>query len=386
MKYTELVILLPCHSLEDFPQHHQGEDAAGLLAGWTSLWHPTLLAAADAAPAWYRAADPPQQLTGKLVVVPSISQKDLPPGFAERAESEAACFICNLSDRESILERALGILDGGDGGVDPSVAQDFLALSYCYLQIQILTRQMRYSSSLDEAHFNSQLLVAAKAAVTDDMDAAHDKLAACFNLLAEERDHYYAVDAFVLDLTLLTEDTLGTDLRKELASPAPINLLVSGRLLSIMAQREPATLAALKEALAAGRVGLIGGEELELALPLLSCESMLAELKRGLACYRALLDRRVEVFGRRRFGMTPALPPILHKLGFRGACHPTMEEGRFPQGSQIKTRWEGFGGTSIDALSKVPLDAGKPETFLSLGAKLGGSMDTDHVATLWLAH
>ena len=34
----ELIILLPCHSLEDFPLHHEGEDAEGLLASWTALW------------------------------------------------------------------------------------------------------------------------------------------------------------------------------------------------------------------------------------------------------------------------------------------------------------------------------------------------------------
>ena len=27
MQYQDLVILLPCHSLEDFPTYHDGEDA-----------------------------------------------------------------------------------------------------------------------------------------------------------------------------------------------------------------------------------------------------------------------------------------------------------------------------------------------------------------------
>ena len=49
MNLQQLVILLPCHSFEDFPQHHRGDDAAGLLAGWTALWHPSLLAAANRA-------------------------------------------------------------------------------------------------------------------------------------------------------------------------------------------------------------------------------------------------------------------------------------------------------------------------------------------------
>ena len=45
MKYQELIILLPCHSLEDFPTYHEGDDAHSLLASWSALWHPALLAA-----------------------------------------------------------------------------------------------------------------------------------------------------------------------------------------------------------------------------------------------------------------------------------------------------------------------------------------------------
>jgi hypothetical protein len=41
--------------------------------------------------------------------------------------------------------------------LDPELAADFLALGYCYLQIELLTRQMRYSSNLDEAYFKGTL-------------------------------------------------------------------------------------------------------------------------------------------------------------------------------------------------------------------------------------
>jgi hypothetical protein len=37
MKFQELLILLPCHSLEDFPTYHEGDDAHSLLASW---WPP----------------------------------------------------------------------------------------------------------------------------------------------------------------------------------------------------------------------------------------------------------------------------------------------------------------------------------------------------------
>ena len=62
MRYRELVILLPCHSLEDFPLHHTGDDADGLLACWSALWHPALLASAGALPRWFRADSPPADL------------------------------------------------------------------------------------------------------------------------------------------------------------------------------------------------------------------------------------------------------------------------------------------------------------------------------------
>ena len=40
MTYQELLILLPCHSLEDFPTYHEGEDAQGLLSAWSAMWQP----------------------------------------------------------------------------------------------------------------------------------------------------------------------------------------------------------------------------------------------------------------------------------------------------------------------------------------------------------
>src|SRR6185369_11444716 len=93
------------------------------------------------------------------------------------------------------------------------LAADFLALGYCYLQIELLTRQMRYASNLDETYFKGTAVTAAVAAVEGNIELAREKLSACFNVLAEERDHYYPVDAFVLDLNLTASTTLGKSLR-----------------------------------------------------------------------------------------------------------------------------------------------------------------------------
>ena len=87
-----------------------------------------------------------------------------PPISPERAAQQNAVYITTAGDRPAILERALQAVDG-PGILEGDLVQDFLALGYAFLQIQLLTRQMRYSSSLDEVNFNQHLLAAAQAAV-----------------------------------------------------------------------------------------------------------------------------------------------------------------------------------------------------------------------------
>jgi len=107
MKYQELLILLPCHSLEDFPTYHEGDDAQSLLASWSALWHPALIASAGQAPAWRRIDDPINDVRERLIVVPSICLQRLPTGFAQRVKDEGGVLIRKTGSREEILQAAL---------------------------------------------------------------------------------------------------------------------------------------------------------------------------------------------------------------------------------------------------------------------------------------
>jgi alpha-mannosidase len=225
MTYQQLIILLPCHSLEDFPTHHEGEEAEGLLANWTAAWHPSFLASIEAIPSWFRAESPPEDVTNALILVPGVSQSELPAGFTQRAERSGACVICGKLDRNEMIETALGHMQGLEKDIDSELAADFLALGYCYLQVELLTRQMRYSSNLDEIHFQGQVVAAAVAAVKGDVDEARLRLQSAFDILAEERDHYYPVDAFILDLTMVAPTTIGASLRRQLSTGTVSNHL-----------------------------------------------------------------------------------------------------------------------------------------------------------------
>ena len=91
-----------------------------------------------------------------------------------------------------------------------------------------------------------------------DHELAHDRLSACFDVLAEERDHYYPVDAFILDVTMMAPTTVGQSLRDQLAAPIASNLLLSGELLTHVAVTEPETLAAIRHAVENGGSAVAG--------------------------------------------------------------------------------------------------------------------------------
>ena len=297
----------------------------------------------------------------------------------------ARTLIAKATSRQEIVEAALATLDAAPI-VDVDLAADFLALGYAKLQVELLTRQMRYASNLDEPALERLTLAAADAALAGNADEARSQLQGAFNLLGDARKYFYPVDSYLLDLTLVAATTLGPALAGELGETTPKNLLLPAALVESLAGAHGATLAALSEALARGGVSLVGGEIAENELPLLPAESVLEGIERGLAEYRRVLDRVPRVFGRRRYGLSPALPQLLVGLGFAGALHFTLDDGRFPLGSQSKVRWEGPDGTAIEALARLPRDAAQSATFLDFAKRLGESMDTDHVASVILAH
>ena len=298
---------------------------------------------------------------------------------------QGAHIIAGLHQRDEILARALAPL-GAAGQMDDDLAHDFLALGYCYLQIELLTRRMRYSSNLDQDHFQKQLVTAARAMAEDDRQQAREHLSKCFDLLGEERDHYYPVDAHILDLSLVASTTMGVSLRSELARDMPVNLVLPASTLAQMAQQQPESLARLVEALRENRCSVVGGPARELPDPLLPCETILGQLTAGMDLYQQLLDHPLTIYGRHRYGLTTFVPQILHKLGFSGLLHASFDGGRFPDSTQSKTRWEGMDGSSIDAVARVPLNALRAESYLNLAIKIGESMESDYVATVVLAH
>ena len=386
MPLVESLVLLPCHSLEDFPLYHTGAEAQGLLAAWCGLWHPGLIAATGQMPRWARADEPPEELRDRLLVVPAVSEDLLLVGWTQKAHDQGACLVLRPSEPRAVWRQAAEQFSL-DLELDPNApwVRRFTALGFAYLQEELLTRQMRYMSNLDEEFFEAEVVRAAQALARDDSQQAEAHYRQCFELLMESRERYYPVDAYLVDLVLVAETTLGESLRRELRRGRPLNVLCDADTLRLMARREPESLQLLRRQIEAEQVTLVGGTCSQAELPLWPLDLAAAELLRARQATQELLGRPVQVFGQRRFGLCAWLPQLLVRAGFTGALHFPLDEGVFPQATQAKIHWQGVDPSALDALARVPLDSSQAEALLNYCERLGNTMDMDHVATLSFA-
>jgi alpha-mannosidase len=385
MEIIETQLLLPCYTLEDLSLDRDAREANELLAGWTALYHPALLAATGKLPRWARADSPPAELSGRLFVVPGVSHSRLPEGWLRQARNQAAIVVESYQGREDLL-RQIAAAGFRLPDLPGEPVRDFFALGFGHFQVELLTRQLRYMSNLDTVGLELRAVEAAKTLVEGDPEKARQRLERAFDLLVEGREYFYPVEASLVDLVLVAPTTLGPELEQTLHQPHPINLLIEAETLQLLAERSPAVLELLRERLRAGTACVIGGENRWEELPLLPPEVLLENFDQGLAVFGKLLGTRPTVFGRRPFGLFPLLPQILRGLGFTAALHFTLDEGKFPTGSQSRIRWEGIGPGVIDAIARVPLDASADESFLRFGAKAGEVMDLDQAGAIILAH
>lgn len=385
MAIKQLVYLLPARTIEDLSLDRNNDESEEILSAWTGLFHPALLARADAVPHFLPAEDPPEEPHDSLIVIPPCCESQLPTDWLHRAETAGARLIRGLKDRAAIVAAALRAAEVDAAAAWP-LAPDFHALGYCYFLVEMLTRQLRYMTNLDEVSFRIAALAAAHAAACGETAEAEKEIAQAFTLLQQAREYFYPVESHLLDLTVVAPTTIGAELTAALRSDLPLNLLLNGRTLQLVAQENPEALALIQQRWEAGTLGVVGGEDNEPPLPLMSLESAADELDCGMATFEQLLGRRPTVFGRRRYGLSPLLPQVLLNCGLTGALHATLDDGRFPTGNQSRIRWEGLDGSGIEAIARVPIDVAQSSGFYRLPEKLSSSMDIDHIATVVFAH
>ncbi len=391
MPPARVTVLLPCHSLEDFPTWSESKEAEDLLAVWTAAWHPAVIAAAGM-PGWAsieRSFDPDD--TGIAVV---------PPAFDHRLdtallEHEASCsgetasgLIRGVATRPELLGELgsrLSFDAAAAGELPQELVEEFEAVGMAWLLSELLARRMRSDSCDLDASFAESLRGAAQAAVRGDGNPA-EGLDACHRQLESARARFYPVDIWLVDLVLLAETTLDERLVEELDAPVPVAMLAPGELIDRLGATRPDLAVRFREAREAGQVAAVGGMWDELPLAGRSPEELLASFRRGHEAWSRHGGGPPTVFGRRTGGSSAILPQLLSGLGYEAAIWNLFDGEPLPDPGASRITWEGTGGASIEAIAKVPLDARDAATVIGLTDRLGDAMDHDHTAVLAFAH
>lgn len=412
--FDECCVLIPASTLEDFPAKLPDADARSLLAAWTVLWDPRLIAQTGQTPVWYRADAPPNHsvadvppMPRRVVAVPTPSIEKLPDDYADRCAADPTCrWITGGSRSEMLdslgLEPCAEIVDqGGEGATRTIGVDDFYAAGFATLQIQIMTRRLRYTSNLDEIQLQSRMVAAAEAFLAGDALVAAESLHEVFDSLAEERDHYFTSDPHLIDLTLSTDSTterlveFWSSRKNDFATtsaadgpvrPVPISVLVdpaAAAKLKQLSATDPAA-AELLAAMADRRVGWAGGGPPADVTP---------DTRTLVQSQNAFIDAHAEtaadvgvppVYGRIN-GTTPSdMTATIASLGYVGMI-PIDFAGGTGHGDEAKVILQA-GGAEIEALTAKPIDASSDASFLAIGASLGEAIDSGEVATALLVH
>lgn len=396
--FDECIVLIPCNTLEDFPKKLAEEDACGLLGGWTAAWHPQWLAASQKVPQWARADTLPPVLQRNVLLVPEISRKRLPSRFPSDTQAAAGCEVFYGTSRADFLAQMqgrFGIADSALHAECPGPERllcpgDFFALGYAWLQVQLMTRRLRYTSNLDEVYFGGRAVAAATAFVQGDGEAATAALHDAFDCLAEERDHYFSSDPNLVDLTLLAPTTLGGSLQRQLQAveqpgEPPLNVLIDPSLAAEIAASDSPACTRLKQLIDEQRVGLAGGgPRAEINLHHQSAagaERVIAAARQEMTQH---LGARCDVYARSA-GETPGdIGPLLARNGYIGAIPIDLAAGSGWR-EESKLIWQS-GPPALDVLVARPIDASQSHGFLALGPDLGQSIDSGEIATALLVH
>ncbi|GIX04227.1 MAG: hypothetical protein KatS3mg114_0096 [Planctomycetaceae bacterium] len=382
MSYRDVIILIPCHSLEDFPSDMEESSAAEVLQAFAACWHPQVLAEARQLPRWHRADEPPVPRSSMTVVIPTASEGWLPHEWAEQARLSGARVVHAVQERRQLCEQL--VPPGVNLLWDEEHVQDCCALGTCWLLLELLSRQMRNFGNIDELRLQNRAVAAAQAIVASDSPTAQAHLQAAFELLLEARERFYPVECYLLDLCLISMETPLEPLSRWLREQRPCNLMLDGRTAEGWHHQESTLAGEIAEALKAGRACLILGGWLEQIASLVDLSGTLWNLERGMTASSRCLGEAPRVWGMRRFGLTPVLPQLLVRRGYQGAIHLVLDDGIYPDAEYTRMRWRGVDHTTIEACSRIPLAVDAAGSFLRFPQRMAESMDNDHVAgVIW---
>lgn len=376
-------VFLPCHTLDDFPTWLQEDEADDLLAAWTAAWHPALVAAVGAVPAW-ASIDLPVPAGPILGIVPATWDDR----FA--AQFDAACtvgssFVRCTAGGDAIVRAAADRLAMPPGDLPgAALADDFAAVGLAALLAELLARRMRTHADLESTGFPASVVAAARAAVAGRGEDARGSLREAFDAVSATRSRYYPVDSYAVDLVLLAATSSGAAIAAAIDSPVPVTVAATGAVLETLSVSQREAIGRLRDAVEAGRVEVCGGPASVAPLDMTTPESARRSFEDGIEAFVRHLGAAPASFARLGGGAAHLIPQLVAGRGMQGGIWTMFDGSPLPDVGGGIIRWQS-GTAAIDLLAAAPLDSGAARTVLAIHETLGDALDRDHVAAVLFA-
>ncbi|MDR1493344.1 MAG: hypothetical protein LBT05_11575 [Planctomycetaceae bacterium] len=388
-----MLLLIPSYSIEDFSVNRVDAEANQILSAWSALYHPALIERAESLPSYANASNPPEITDAELIVIPPCCEHLAPEDWL-REKSETHKIIRHESDRETIVAEALKALQLEEHGFDEPFVETFLAVGTNYVLSELLTRQLRYMSMLDEYKLKENAMEALKYRREGNIEQSEEFLRQMFEQLQQSREYFYPMQAYFLELVLTAPTTLGEKLRETLDENLPqsdndakaTNLVLTISQLKRMKAEHGETLNAVKRAAAESRLEIVGDPLENSPLAMLATPDLVERLMRGTEYYHDMIGVRPVAFMREQPEFLAVTPSLLLRAGYQGTLLYATNGWRIAEKRHSMLRWESPDGRKIGAITRYPSDANSNETFLQLPQELGRMLEGDNVPTVALAH
>jgi len=410
MSERQLYLLSPYR----LPTHHQislnEDEMAAWLNGMICLWHPALIFGAKEPPKVDSCYDHEMPSAGQVFAIPSAPPLFQPDDWPYRVLNAGAIRFEAAADRQATLanlKQALReAIDTGEPDAKASFGtpeieallalpaeqvRPFLGLGFGYLMIESLFDAMDHEHLLSVEDFWNDIQAALAAMLRPDgQEEVQQKLKDAAGRLLAAREILYPIAVHVLDILFLDADKLDELMPAAFGQKLPLNIVATGQTLEALAGQYPETIALWKERLSVDvqppQLEIVGGHVREREDALLPLESQIWNFEAGKAIIKRLFGVEVQVYGRRRMALHPQTPLLLGATGFRHALFMNFDASVIPNHRATVVNWASPDGRSIDAFTRVPIKAQKPETFFNLVYSLHQSISNDSAPTLALSH
>jgi hypothetical protein len=410
MSERQLFLLSPYR----LPTHHQillnEEEMAEWLNGTVCLWHPALIFGAKAPPKVDSPYDHEMPSAGQVFAIPTAPPLFQPDDWKYRVVNAGAIRFEAAADRAATLANLKqAVIDAQNEDVEegrqafgtPEVrallelpeeqVRPFFGLGFGYLMIESLFDAMEHEHLLQVEEFWNDVQQAIAAILRPDgAGDAQQHLQSAAGRLLSAREVLYPIAVHVIDILSLDELPADAPLPAAFARGFPLNVLATGQALEKLAAEQPDRAAAFRQKLdpeiQPPALEIVGGHYREREDALLPIESQLWNFRKGWTSSKAAVGANVEVYGRRRTALHPQTPQFIQACGLRHALLVNFDAAVIPTHRATVVNWSAPDGKSIDAFTRLPLDAAKPQTFFNLVYSLHQSITGDSAPTLALIH